>query len=282
MKRLRSSTLAVGALGLVFGLIVAALASVPLSYVPGGAGDWLPLAALVIAVPASTAMTILRERDIVHLFRSAPQTLRPFTSSPNGTGPHAILVDTSAIIDGRIADVASTGFIHDPLVIPRFVLDELQHIADSPDAMRRARGRRGLEALSRIRRESKVQLDIADLPAGGEEVDRKLVELAKKMHAAILTTDFNLNRVAEIEGIPVLNINELANALRPVLLPGQDLQIRVVQEGKEIAQGLGFLDDGTMVVVEGGRKYMGSDIAVVVTRILQTNAGRIVFAQPKA
>ena len=175
-----------------------------------------------------------------------------------------------------------TGFIHHTLIVPRFVLDELRHIADSPEAMKRTRGRRGLDVLTRMQRESGNPIEIVDSRTGDADVDGELIDLARRMPASILTTDFNLNRVAAIQGVKVLNINDLANALRPVLVPGEAMYIRIVQDGKEAGQGLGFLDDGTMVVVEGGRPFIGSDTEVTVTRVLQTSAGRIIFAQLKA
>jgi uncharacterized protein YacL len=193
------------------------------------------------------------------------------------------IVDTSAIIDGRIADVSQTGFIPGSLIIPRFVLDELHHIADSYDAVRRNRGRRGLEMLTKLQKESNIpieisEMDVKDVP----DVDGKLVKLAKIFGCAIITNDFNLNRVAEIQGVHVLNINELANAVKPVVLPGEEMQVRIIQEGKELGQGVGFLDDGTMIVVEGGRRYINSRVEVVVTRVLQTAAGRMIFAHCKS
>ena len=193
-----------------------------------------------------------------------------------------ILVDTSAIIDGRIADMSQTGFVQGTLVIPGFVLDELRHIADSSDSLRRTRGRRGLEVLSKLRKDGDLPVQILDAPlSNGSEVDAELVTLAKAMKAYILTTDFNLNRVAELQGVVVLNINELANALKPVVLPSEDLAVHIIQEGKELGQGVAFLDDGTMVVVEGGKRLMNSVQTVMVTRVLQTSAGRIIFAQPR-
>ncbi|MCK4723700.1 MAG: PIN domain nuclease, partial [Dehalococcoidia bacterium] len=190
---------------------------------------------------------------------------------------------TSAIIDGRIADISETGFIPGSLIIPRFVLDELHHIADSYDAVRRNRGRRGLEMLTKLQKESGVSVEITEMDVKDvREVDSKLVKLAKIFGCAILTNDFNLNRVAELQGVQVLNVNELANAVRPVVLPGEEMAVRIIQEGKEFGQGVGFLDDGTMIVVEGGRRYINSSIDVVVTRVLQTAAGRMIFAHPKA
>jgi uncharacterized protein YacL len=193
-----------------------------------------------------------------------------------------MVVDTNAIIDGRIADIVKTGFIQATLVVPRFVLDELRHIADSSDALRRNRGRRGLEMLTQLQRSQDTPVQISDIDFDDTpDVDSKLVRLAKTLRCPIVSNDVNLNRVAGLQGVKVLNVNELANAVKPVILPGEDIVLRIVQEGKEVGQGVGFLDDGTMVVVEGGRRYLNTDIAVSVTRVLQTAAGRMIFAQPK-
>ncbi len=193
-----------------------------------------------------------------------------------------LLVDTSAIIDGRIADISKAGFIDGTLLVPRFVLLELQHIADSADPLRRARGRRGLDMLNRLQKEAVVPLQISEVDADDVVgVDSKLVKVARTYHCPVITNDFNLNRVAELQGVKVLNINELANAVKPVVLPGEEMHVHVIQEGKELGQGVAYLDDGTMVVVENGRKYMNSDVDVVVTRVLQTVAGRMIFAQMK-
>jgi uncharacterized protein YacL len=197
-------------------------------------------------------------------------------------GDPRIVVDTSAIIDGRIAEIVESGFIYGTLVIPRFVLDELQHIADSSDALRRNRGRRGLEILNRMQKEPATPVEIVeDDIAGVTEVDAKLVALARSLSRVILTNDFNLNRVAELQGVRVMNINSLANAVKPAVLPGEELRVRVIQEGKEAGQGVGFLDDGTMIVVEGGARHLERDLDVTVTRVLQTVAGRMIFAQPR-
>jgi len=173
-------------------------------------------------------------------------------------------------------------FVYGTLVVPKFVLEELQHIADSSDTLRRNRGRRGLEILARMQKESSTPIEIVDDdPKEISEVDAKLVALARARSKAILTNDFNLNRVAELQGIRVLNINSLANAVKPAVLPGEELRVRVIQEGKEAGQGVGFLDDGTMIVVEGGVRYIDKDLDVAVTRVLQTVAGRMIFAQPR-
>jgi uncharacterized protein YacL len=193
-----------------------------------------------------------------------------------------ILVDTSVIIDGRIADIASAGFVPGRLVVPRFVLAELQNIADSDDAMRRGRGRRGLDVLNRLREMKDVDVEIIeDDVQGVREVDAKLVALAQKFSCNVLTTDYNLNRVAQIQGVRVLNVNELSNAIRPVVLPGEELVVRVVQPGKERNQGVGYLADGTMIVVENGDKLIGQEVATEVTRVFQTVAGKMIFAAPK-
>jgi len=190
-----------------------------------------------------------------------------------------ILMDTSVIIDGRIADILKTGFISKTLVVPRFILSELQNIADSDDDMRRNRGRRGLEMLNALRQNSSIKIEITDEdPKEIKEVDAKLIELARRHHADILTTDYNLNRVASIQKVKVLNINELAHALKPVVLPGEHLQVKIVQPGKEKHQGVGYLSDGTMIVVENGDRLIGKEIPVEVTRIFQTVAGKMIFA----
>jgi uncharacterized protein YacL len=191
------------------------------------------------------------------------------------------LLDTSAIIDGRIADVVTTGFLEGPLLVPRFVLRELQRLADAADPLRRNRGRRGFEILKRLQDLRSVEIVEADVAAAADDVDTRLVELARRRGARVVTTDYNLNRVAELSGVSVLNVNDLANALKAVVLPGESLRVQVLREGKEPGQGVGFLDDGTMVVVEQGRRLLGQEVPVVVTSALQTSAGRMVFARPR-
>lgn len=191
------------------------------------------------------------------------------------------LIDTSVIIDGRLADICKTGFIEGTLVVPRFVLRELQAIADSPDVLRRARGRRGLDILRNLQEgDSGVEITvIEDDPADVQEVDGKLVRLARQFGAKIVTNDLNLNKVAQIEKVQVLNINDLANALKPAVLPDEHMHVRIVKEGKEAYQGVGYLDDGTMVVVDGGKDHVGKDVSVIVTSVLQTTAGRMIFTK---
>ena len=191
------------------------------------------------------------------------------------------LLDTSVIIDGRVADVVKAGFLEGPLVVPRSVLNELQRIADSSDTLRRNRGRRGLDILHRLQQELQAVQIMDDPKDPGLDVDSLLITMAKQLHGWIVTNDFNLNKVAELQGIKVLNINELAQSLRPIVLPGEELVVQVVKDGKEAGQGIGYLDDGTMVVVEGGKKYIGEKSDVVVTSVLQTVAGRMIFGRPK-
>ena len=274
------STLLSGTIGLLVGLLVAFLISIPipLDTLNGWLGWGVPTMVSLFLGLFGLLLGITRKRDITALFPA----LENSSPGAGGTRNGSILVDTSAIIDGRIADLSITGFLEGSLVVPRFVLDELRHIADSSDALRRNRGRRGLEVLGKLRQDSTVPLEVLDVGISpGEEVDAQLVKLAKGMKSAILTTDYNLNRVAELQGVQVLNVNELANALKSIVLPGEEMRVNIVQEGKEAGQGVAYLDDGTMVVVEGGRRYINAFHDVMVTRVLQTAAGRIIFAQPK-
>jgi uncharacterized protein YacL len=203
----------------------------------------------------------------------------PWVSKRAGPGcdGHKVL-DTSVIIDGRIADICDTGFVEGTFIIPQFILQELQHIADSSDPLKRGRGRRGLDVLNRIQKQSSLEVKIVDQDYPKiQEVDAKLIALAKDIHAKIVTNDFNLNKVAELQGIPVLNINQLFNALKPVVLPGEVMNVKILKEGKEPGQGVAYLDDGTMVVVDNARRYMGKSVDVTVTSVLQTTAGRMIF-----
>ena len=274
------STLIAGVIGLVVGLIVASLIAIPLYALGGWFGLGLPFIVTFTLGMTGLWLGVQRGRDMKSIF-PALESKRTQESSPAGRSG-SILVDTSAIIDGRIADLTSTGFVEGTLVVPRFVLDELRHIADSSDPLRRNRGRRGLEVLGKLRGDDKVSLEVLDVGVDpGGEVDSQLVKLARSMNSSILTTDYNLNRVAELQGVQILNVNELANALKSVVLPGEEMRVNIVQEGKEAGQGVAYLDDGTMVVVEGGRRYINAYHDVVVTRVLQTAAGRIIFAQSR-
>ena len=275
IRQLPTHQLVAAIIGLIVGLIVAALLAGPLSRLPGILGTVLPfISTLIFGYLGITVMTV-RQHDIVSLFSGR----LPFKAM-DLRGDNYVLLDTSVIIDGRIADISRTGFISGTMLIPRFVLNELQHIADSSDMLRRNRGRRGLDMLNKLQKESVVPIRIHDIDVEeAQEVDDKLVMLAKELRCPIVTNDYNLNRVAELQGITVLNINELANAVKAIFLPGESMNIRIIQEGKELGQGVGYLDDGTMVVVENGRPYIGSTVEVVVTKVLQTTAGRMIFAR---
>lgn len=280
ISQLPAEELSAGTLGLILGLIIALLLSFPLSLLPQPFGQTLPfLSALLFAYLGAVIMTT-RKGDIAALIN---QRLLPAGASTEAWQPERfLLLDTSVIIDGRIADICQTGFITSTLLVPQFILNELQHIADSPDPLRRNRGRRGLEILNQLQRESRTPVRISDLDVKNvREVDDKLVVLAKQLRCPILTNDYNLNRVAELQNVHVLNINELANAVKAVYLPGEPLDIKVIQEGKELGQGVGYLDDGTMVVVEDGRRYLNQTVHTVVTKVLQTAAGRMIFARPE-
>ena len=266
-------------LGLIVGLIIAALVSFPLSLLPPPFSQVLPFVAALLFGYLGIMVMITRQRDILNLLRGQwpGRAERP---DSKGDERRPVLLDTSVIIDGRIADISLTGFIEGEMLVPRFVLNELQHIADSPDPLRRNRGRRGLEMLHRLQNESVVPVRVTDMDVEEvREVDDKLVLLAKQLHCPIITNDYNLNRVAELQGVRVLNINELANAVKSLFLPGETIAVRVVQEGKEVDQGVAYLDDGTMVVVEDGEPYIGQEVQVVVTKMLQTAAGRMLFAR---
>ncbi len=223
---------------------------------------------------------VMRQRDI---FLVSARLMRDsgFRSVKSRKGD-VVLLDTSVVIDGRIADISRTGFIAETMLVPRFVLNELQHIADSSDSLRRNRGRRGLDMLNKLQKESVVPIRISDMDVNEvREVDDKLVMLAKQLHCPVITNDYNLNRVAELQGVMVLNVNELANAVKAIFLPGETMQVQIIQEGKEMGQGVGYLDDGTMVVVENGKRHMNHTIEAMVTKVLQTAAGRMIFAQPQ-
>ncbi|MGZ8515020.1 MAG: PIN domain-containing protein, partial [Candidatus Limnocylindrales bacterium] len=270
--------------GLLLGLLMGLLLGFPLSGLAPPFGTWLPLGVSIFLGLGMVGLTVAKRRDLVAAAEAVGLVRRPPGEGQHGLvpGDPRIVVDTSAIIDGRIAEIVESGFIYGTLVIPRFVLEELQHIADSSDALRRNRGRRGLDILNRMQKEPATPVEIVedDVP-DVTEVDAKLVALARARSRVILTNDFNLNRVAELQGVRVMNINSLANAVKPAVLPGEELRVRVIQEGKEAGQGVGFLDDGTMIVVEGGARHIDHDLDVAVTRVLQTVAGRMIFAQPR-
>lgn len=274
-----------GLTGLVMGLIVAALLTFPLSMLPAPLGDVLPFLGVLLFGYFGVAIFVMRQNDMLNVLTGLLNKSENGAAAPAsawGNTTRTILLDTSVIIDGRVADIAKTGFLPGTLLIPRFVLNELQYIADSADSLRRQRGRRGMEVLAELQKGSAVGVRITDIDVDGvREVDDKLVILARQMKCPVLTNDYNLNRIAELQGVSILNINELTNAVKSVVLPGETFNILIIQEGKEVGQGVGYMDDGTMVVVEGGNRHLGIRKNVTVTKVLQTAAGRMIFARPE-
>ncbi len=278
--------LVVGTGGLMAGLLVSALVTFPLVQLPSPLRDYLPALVAVFFGYLGIVVFSMRTDDIFNAVSTLFSGRDVPSNGKNGESEPAlqpILMDTSVIIDGRIADIAKTGFIFGELLIPRFVLNELQYVADSADGLRRQRGRRGLEVLSELQKIPDVPVRITDMDVKGtREVDAKLVVLARQLNCPILTNDYNLNRVAELQGVTVLNINDLANAVKVVFLPGETLDVEIIQAGKEPGQGVGYLEDGTMVVVEDGEPFIGLNTHVIVTKVLQTSAGRMIFARVTA
>lgn len=273
----------IGSLGLIAGLIIAFLISEPISRMRL---HWvsviLTVAIYFVFGYLGISISVKRKEELSQfsLFRRFGRDKGSKDQSGSQT---AKILDTSVIIDGRIFDICKTGFIEGPLIIPSFVLNELRHIADSSDTLKRNRGRRGLDVLNKIQKELDIEVKIyEDDVADTTEVDIKLLKLGQKFNAKVITNDYNLNKVAEFQGVEVLNINELANAVKPVVLPGEEMSVHVIKDGKETGQGIGYLDDGTMIVVDGGKKHVGETINVLVTSVLQTAAGRMIFAKPKS
>ena len=286
-KRLNSisaQTLVYGLIGLIVGLVMSALLAYPISLLPDPLGSILPFVSVLLLSYLGSILFASRQKELASFLKTFSKGGRsPEENDENqdSLDLRRILVDTSAIIDGRIADIARTGFIPGRLLIPRFVLNELQYVSDSADNLRRQRGRRGLEVLAELQKDIKIPVTITDIDVEGvREVDERLVVLARQLSCPILTNDYNLNRVAELQGVTVLNINELANAVKAILLPGESLEMMIIQEGKEYGQGVGYMEDGTMVVVENGHKLIGKTISITVTKVLQTAAGRMIFAKP--
>jgi uncharacterized protein YacL len=279
--RIAAETLFAGLTGLVVGLLTAALLAFPLSLLPEPFGSVLPFMGVILFSYFGVSLFVMRQGDIMSMFSSLSGRGSGSGSGSSWTNLNrTILLDTSVIIDGRVADIAKTGFLPGTLLIPRFVLNELQYIADSPDGLRRQRGRRGMEVLAELQKLPNILVRVSDIDVEGmREVDDKLVVLGKQLKSPVLTNDYNLNRIAELQGVTVLNINELANAVKSVVLPGEVMNINIFQEGKELGQGVGYMDDGTMVVVENGKDYIGEYMNVHVTKVLQTAAGRMIFGR---
>ena len=275
-----------GAIGLIIGLIIAFLLTVPLAEINFPVvSNILPIFITILLGYFGFQVGFKKRDELINLFSNTKGKDKKKDNAEDeidsGSSKLKIL-DTSVIIDGRIADICQTGFLEGTLVIPQFVLEELQHIADSSDVLKRNRGRRGLDILNKIQKELAVNVEIYEGDFEEiQEVDSKLVKLAKLVNGMVVTNDFNLNKVCELQKVQVLNINDLANAVKPVVLPGEELNVQVIKDGKEYNQGVAYLDDGTMIVVEEGRNYIGKTIDVLVTSVLQTSAGRMIFAKPK-
>ncbi|SEH27573.1 PIN/TRAM domain-containing protein [Selenomonas sp. KH1T6] len=286
-----------GAVGLSIGLIIANLLGYSFAKIPL-IGDYIPVIFSIVLGYLGIHITIKKRQELAGLFDFFPKLLKELAKNreakQNAAKPAAVsaelpagkdykLLDTSVIIDGRIADICETGFIEGTLLIPVFVLEELQHIADSADQLKRVRGRRGLDILAKIRGESKkLKVEVTNVDYDDiTEVDSKLVRLGQEVGGKIITNDFNLNKVAQLRGVEVLNINELSNAVKPVVIPGETMVVSIVKSGKEQGQGVAYLDDGTMIVVENGQRHIGETLEVEVTSALQTAAGRMIFAKPK-
>ena len=292
LSKMSAVEIAVGAVGLALGLVIANLLSYSFGKIPA-VGDFLPVVFSVVFGYLGIHIATKRRKDILSAIEAVPRSFKEMrtTKEKDGATKDKVakqtaisykLLDTSVIIDGRIADICLTGFVEGTLLIPVFVLEELQHIADSPDALKRVRGRRGLDILQKIRTEPSLSVEITntdfeDIP----EVDSKLVRLAQEVGGKIITNDFTLNKVAQLRGVAVLNINDLSNAVKPVVIPGESMEVKVVKDGKEPGQGVAYLDDGTMIVVENGRRHMNEKVRVEVTSALQTSAGRMIFARPR-
>ena len=264
------------AIGLIIGLIVANLISIPIIKIQIIGVTFAVIINILFGFAGVIISLRKRNENLFDLFKDSK-----INSSKEASGKIPKILDTSTIIDGRILDICSAGFIDGDLIIPSFVLEELRHIADSADTMRRARGRRGLDILNLLQKDSShvvkiEEFDYTDI----QEVDEMLLKASLKLKSKLVTTDYNLSKVASLKGIQVLNINELANAVKPIALPGEEMSVQVIKDGKESGQGVAFLEDGTMIVVEGGKKYFGETIPVLVTSVLQTSAGRMVFAKP--
>ncbi|MBD7912685.1 PIN/TRAM domain-containing protein [Clostridium cibarium] len=282
-QKLTVGEIVYGAVGALIALIITSILSRPLLSIHEVFGPLIVIVLNIIAAIIGTDIMIKKKNDITNILLSLKKTgTTKEKKSKTTTKSVPKVLDTSVIIDGRIFDICETGFIEGPLIIPNFVLDELRHISDSSDSLKRTRGRRGLDILNKIQKELTIETQIweGDFPKIAE-VDSKLLKLAQNLNGKVITNDYNLNKVAEVQGVPVLNINELSNAIKPVVIPGEEMTVDVVKDGKESSQGIAYLDDGTMIVVENGKKLIGERIDVIVTSVLQTAAGRMIFAKPK-
>lgn len=285
LEKMSINEIVFGAFGLIVGLVIASLISIPINNIPiPWLGNIISFMLYIVLGYLGMSLTIKKREDLLNLgniFKKHNRESKQQKIEGHKQGIPKVL-DTSVIIDGRIFDICKTDFVEGPLVIPGFVLEELRHIADSSDALKRNRGRRGLDILNKIQKELDIEVKISekDFP-DISEVDIKLLKLGQVLNGKVVTNDYNLNKVAEFQGVDVLNINELANAVKPVVLPGEEMVVQVIKDGKESGQGIAYLDDGTMIVVENGKKFLNETIEVVVTSVLQTAAGRMIFAKSK-
>ena len=292
MRRFSVAEIIYGSIGAIIPLIIVFFLASPLNDFLAPLGPILFILINILAAVIGVKITVDKKDDITAMIvnikknsairEKAQKEKKARKEAEKAHKPIPKVLDTSVIIDGRIFDICETGFVEGPLVIPNFVLDELRHIADSSDSLKRVRGRRGLDILNKIQKELDIETQIyeGDFPKIAE-VDAKLLKLAQTLNGKVVTNDYNLNKVAEVQGVPVLNINELSNAIKPVVIPGEEMTIEIVKLGKENSQGVAYLDDGTMIVVEGGKKHLNETIDVLVTSVLQTAAGRMIFAKPK-
>lgn len=285
MQKMSITEIIYGTVGAVMALIIMTFIAKPINDVHKLFGPIFLVLLNILAAFIGSEILIKKSEDITALLINIKKPInkeKKVKEAQKEVNEIPKILDTSVIIDGRIFDICETGFIEGPLIIPNFVLVELRHVSDSADSLKRNRGRRGLDILNKIQKELTIETRIVDddfpkIP----EVDIKLLKLAQKMNGKVITNDYNLNKVAEFQGVPVLNINELSNAIKPVVLPGEEMVVDIVKDGKESSQGVAYLDDGTMIVVESGRKHIGETTDVIVTSVLQTAAGRMIFAKPK-
>lgn len=281
IQKLPANELLFGTAGAITGLIISAFflnLIAKIKYV----GIFLAFVVAVFMAALGANIAMKKREEITSWFSNLKKSGIPKEKKSKSYKGAPKILDTSVIIDGRILDICETGFVEGTLIIPTFVLEELRHIADSSDSLKRNRGRRGLDILNKIQKELKIDVEIyeKDFPEIAE-VDSKLLKLSQVLNGKVITNDYNLNKVAEFQGVPVLNINELANAVKPIVLPGEEMTIQIIKDGKESNQGIAYLDDGTMIVVEGGRRHIGETLDVAVTSVLQTAAGRMIFAKQK-
>ncbi|KRQ86073.1 putative PIN and TRAM-domain containing protein precursor [Caloramator mitchellensis] len=291
IQKIPTNDIILSVLGLIIGLLIANLLITPFARFLAGntilsiVGSTLTLVVNIVFATLGVNITLKKKDDLYNVFtflRRFSKDKKSKADSKLGISQPKIL-DTSVIIDGRILDILKTGFLEGPIMIPSFVLEELRHIADSSDNLKRARGRRGLDILNLMQKELMLPIEVVERDFENiQEVDSKLLKLCQIYNGKIITNDFNLNKVAEVQGVPVLNINELANAVKPIVIPGEEMNIHIIKDGKEAGQGVAYLDDGTMIVVEGGRRHVGEVVDVVVTSVLQTAAGRMIFAKLKS